>query len=687
MQRIAIKNNLNTEFEIQHKDNEKAISIDSRDLSKVKSVYTLADLQSLTGALPPEARVSGYSEKGDGAFGSLIHEWDPDSAEDAIGGLIVKVNGVEIGRYKLRYDGSINVKWLGAKGDYDYDTDTGTDDTDSFIGAFKFKNIYIPKTDKSYKFQTDSIPSGEGLLTCLEGQNISSNGATLYTTGTANNDNSLLYINNIRDVTIRGINFRNESDFDKTTGASGNIGANHAILLQNTVANRAVNTISITDCSFTAFSSSSIHTTKALVEENTFVYKNIEVSNCKFYKTGSHGVGFNYVHNGRVLGCYGYDIGNVLYDSSTQINSVPGLLVDFSGGCEQCIADSNVVEYFRTGMKSSNVNGGVGVPNNIIFSNNTFRQPKEEGNGYCLQILGDNCTAIGNTIELKGSSTNVIDGILLQADGIGISVTGNSIISSLSSNGRGIQIESHYSGLNTDRNMTISGNTISIQNGIGVNSLSSNDSIAITDNIISSKVRCVSFGGQKSNISNNILNLTSTVNDGCIHFATTSSDFVSYDAVISNNILNVSNSAKGIYFTDVADNTSISCNKIFNAGHNGIQFGTNASNVAINGNVIELVDSTISESQSCIVGGSGNIHDNVSINGNTIKNLSTQSNTDAVRAPLNKSTITGNTIISTTGSSVKLTGTKDYQVLVGNYLVGSVSGVGSNGVSANNATV
>jgi len=117
MQRIAIKNNLNTEFSIQHKDNEEAISIDSKDLSKVKSVDTISYLKSLT-STPPTVWVSGYHTKSDGAFGSHIFEWDSTSTEDDNGGTIIKLDNVGTGRYKLRFDGAVNIKWFGAKGDF-----------------------------------------------------------------------------------------------------------------------------------------------------------------------------------------------------------------------------------------------------------------------------------------------------------------------------------------------------------------------------------------------------------------------------------------------------------------------------------------------------------------------------------------------------------------------------------------
>ena len=113
--KIKLKNNLNTEFSIEHKDNEQAISVSSIDISKVKSVNTIADLRALT-QTPPTIWVSGYHTKGDGAFGSHVFEWDATSTEADNGGTIIKLDSITTGRYKLKYDGVVNVKWFGARG-------------------------------------------------------------------------------------------------------------------------------------------------------------------------------------------------------------------------------------------------------------------------------------------------------------------------------------------------------------------------------------------------------------------------------------------------------------------------------------------------------------------------------------------------------------------------------------------
>jgi len=120
MSKIKLKNNIDTEFSIEHIDDTQAISVSSVDMSKVKSVDTISDLKALQHT-PPTVWVSGYHTKGDGAFGSHIFEWDATSTEDDNKGTIIKLDSITTGRYKLKYDGSVNVKWFGAKSSNTFD--------------------------------------------------------------------------------------------------------------------------------------------------------------------------------------------------------------------------------------------------------------------------------------------------------------------------------------------------------------------------------------------------------------------------------------------------------------------------------------------------------------------------------------------------------------------------------------
>lgn len=59
--------------------------------------------------------VLGYSYIGDGGGG--LFYWDSTSTEADNGGTIIQATGVTTGRWKRVYNGTVNVKWFGAKGD------------------------------------------------------------------------------------------------------------------------------------------------------------------------------------------------------------------------------------------------------------------------------------------------------------------------------------------------------------------------------------------------------------------------------------------------------------------------------------------------------------------------------------------------------------------------------------------
>ncbi len=78
-----------------------------------KKVDTIAALRSMTETFDT-IWVSGYHTKGDGAFGSKFFEWDSTSTEADNDGTIIKLDSADTGRYKLKYDDTVNVKWFGS---------------------------------------------------------------------------------------------------------------------------------------------------------------------------------------------------------------------------------------------------------------------------------------------------------------------------------------------------------------------------------------------------------------------------------------------------------------------------------------------------------------------------------------------------------------------------------------------
>jgi len=160
--KISMKNNLGNTLTISHSDDVENISVDSVDLSKVITINSLSELKDKVGGFkhkPPTIWISGYHTKGDNAFGSHIFEWDENCTENHNGGTIIDPNAdfptdwtdetqlenwfnyasITNGRYKLRYNDAVNVKWFGAKGD------GITDDTISIQKAVdNFSKLYFP---------------------------------------------------------------------------------------------------------------------------------------------------------------------------------------------------------------------------------------------------------------------------------------------------------------------------------------------------------------------------------------------------------------------------------------------------------------------------------------------------------------------------------------------------------------
>ena len=76
---------------------------------------------------------------------ALDYEWvEPQQTDN--GGTIINVTGDTTGSWKALYNGAVNVKWFGAKGDYNYDDGSGQDDTEILKAVFNsFRDIYIPE--------------------------------------------------------------------------------------------------------------------------------------------------------------------------------------------------------------------------------------------------------------------------------------------------------------------------------------------------------------------------------------------------------------------------------------------------------------------------------------------------------------------------------------------------------------
>jgi len=140
MSKIKLLNNQGDEVTIEHSNTSSKQGNSVVNIKDVtKQVDTIADLKALDGT-HKLVYATGYHTAGDGAFGSHFFEWDANSTEDDNGGTIIKLDSVDAGRYKLKYDGSVNVKWFGAVGD------GVTDDTEAIQHTIDiFKDVFIPK--------------------------------------------------------------------------------------------------------------------------------------------------------------------------------------------------------------------------------------------------------------------------------------------------------------------------------------------------------------------------------------------------------------------------------------------------------------------------------------------------------------------------------------------------------------
>ena len=115
MSKIKLLNNQGDEVTIEHSDTlskQGNLVVNIKDI--IKQVDTIANLKALDGS-HKLVYVTGYHTAGDGAFGSHFFEWDATSTEADNGGTIIKLDSIDTGRYKLKYNGDVNTRWFGGE--------------------------------------------------------------------------------------------------------------------------------------------------------------------------------------------------------------------------------------------------------------------------------------------------------------------------------------------------------------------------------------------------------------------------------------------------------------------------------------------------------------------------------------------------------------------------------------------
>jgi len=132
MSKIIINNNLSTELQITHTDNEPAKQLNTGDFKYIRN--TVDELASI---IPTGAILSDYD--GQVCFikdldrgGSFIY--DSTKVSDSN-------DGTNFSGWVRQYDGAVNVKWFGAVGDGDYNTGAGTDDAPAIQRALDFAKV------------------------------------------------------------------------------------------------------------------------------------------------------------------------------------------------------------------------------------------------------------------------------------------------------------------------------------------------------------------------------------------------------------------------------------------------------------------------------------------------------------------------------------------------------------------
>jgi len=235
MSKIKLKNNIGSEFSIEHIDDTQAISVSSVDMSKVKSVDTINDLKALTHT-PPTVWVSGYYTKGDGAFGSHIFEWDSSSTEDHNGGTVLALGAIfptdwsdgtqvdawfnystiETGRYKLRYDNDVHIKWFGAG--------IGNDDTIILNTILNLEsNIFIDEGEYKISSTIYADITSKNITITAKKATIKQLSTGTYDTDTymggTNGKNGIVFnTDSSTNLIIKGLSFYTEDESDYMVG-------------------------------------------------------------------------------------------------------------------------------------------------------------------------------------------------------------------------------------------------------------------------------------------------------------------------------------------------------------------------------------------------------------------------------------------------------------------------------------
>ncbi|WP_205127109.1 right-handed parallel beta-helix repeat-containing protein [Paenibacillus ginsengarvi] len=417
-----------------------------------------------------------YFVKNAGREGIFLYDPADTSAADNSGTVLVSPS---VGaRFKRIYDGALNVRWFGAKGD------GLTDDTASIrlaVDAARGGSVYFP--EGTYIVSADDSVTRASVLLTAEHSGITLHGAGNGTVIKAVNNGTITWfypfrLTTAKRVTVRGIKFDGNADANWLSDPEVSLNAHH-IFYFTPPADREVDNITFTECYFRGSFNSAIQSYGSFAHAYPhYISSQIRIENCHFKQTGNHGVGMNEWVDSIVTGCTFYDLGMkpILANGFGS-----GMCVDVSGGCYNIVVANNVGE--RTGYAAFKAethekpnNGGDVVTSHVVFANNIVRNFKREpnlGTQYAIRINGKRITVIGNQFEnYYGRGADI------SSKASECSVIGNVFVSNKVTIGSGI-----YTSSNGGR-MKFVNNELQNVNGSGIECYASND-LLIQGNVVS----------------------------------------------------------------------------------------------------------------------------------------------------------------------------------------------------------
>lgn len=372
-------------------------------------------------------------------------------------------------RFKRVYDGSLNVKWFGAKGN------GATDDTAAIrlaIDTAQGGAVYFP--EGTFRISADDAIERAAILLTASHSGTTLHGAGNGTVIQAVHNGSITWfymfkLTTAKQITVRGMKFDGNADANWLTDPEVSLNAHHIFYFQPP-ADAEVDNISFSECFFRGSFNSAVQSYGSFAHPYPHpVTRQIRIENCHFEQTGNHGVGMNEWVDSVVTGCTFYDLGMkpILANGYGS-----GMCVDVSGGCHNIVVSNNVGE--RTGYAAFKAetherpnNVGNVSSSHVLFANNIVRNFKLEpnlGTQYAIRINGIRIAAIGNQFENYYGR-----GVDMSRNAQECTIIGNLFVSNGQTGGSGI-----YNSSNGGR-MRIANNEIQNPIGMGIECYGSND--------------------------------------------------------------------------------------------------------------------------------------------------------------------------------------------------------------------